>query len=723
MTPATNNQFKPLVLVVDDDETVRMIAVEYLSQSGFRVHAAANGTAALASVERISPDLILLDVEMVGMDGFEVCKRLRRQPKHELTPIMMLTGLDNNESIDNAYEVGATDFVTKPINWSLLCHRLRYMFRASKVSEQLAKSKSSLSAAQRIAKIGNWELDYSLQKMEWSEELYRILGLEPGSVEPTIDNLISFVHEDDLSRVKQWLYITDTAEERGSIDHLVVFADGTSRHVRQEIEREFDSDGRVVHVQAVVQDFTERRRAERKIHELAYYDTLTGLANRRLFQDRLDNAIVHAVRKKNNMALLFFDLDNFKRVNDTFGHAIGDQLLKEVSTRIVSKLEMQLKHNEERPRNYTLARMSGDEFTLLIEDSDRDEAMFIAGQIIGTLAESFSYDGHVLSTSLSVGAAVFPEDGDTSVTLIKNADMAMYEAKRSGKNRAMLHNPNSISANLKQAQLVATIKDGLKRGSFKNRYKPVVDIHTGVISSLETMLVLDEHDFESLLMTEYMVGLDKDNVIAKLGETILRSACFDLKNHFMAATPIEKISIGVFAGQFMSSGFIDSISAALAKYELQPQQLELVISEAVLINNTRLTGNVLQALKQLGVRICIDGFGAGRSNLNELKSLPIDSMKIEQAFVNDISINVENTAAARAVVAMGQALGMQVIAGGVESPEQMVFLQQRGCDQALGRIISEPLSSADLLNTWDALEHRVGEVLGVGSGQLRLKSA
>ncbi len=723
ITPETNKLDQPVVLVVDDDETVRMIAVEFLSQSGFQVHAVAHGAAALAGIDRINPDLILLDVEMADMDGFEVCQRLRRQPKHELTPIMMLTGLDNNESIDNAYEVGATDFVTKPINWSLLCHRLRYMYRASKISEQLAKSKSSLSAAQRIAKIGNWELDHSQDKMVWSEELYRILGVQPGMVEPTFDNLISFVHEKDSARVRHWLYLTDTAEERGSIDHLVTLADGTARYVRQEIEREFDSDGKLVHVQAIVQDFTERRRAERKIHQLAYFDTLTGLANRRLFQDKLDSAITTATNQSNSIALLFFDLDNFKKVNDTFGHAIGDQLLQEVSSRLTSSLGGQLQKSAVIPRDYTLARMSGDEFTLLIEDSSREEALSIASDIINTLSDSFSFEGHALSTSLSVGAAVFPEDADNAVALIKNADMAMYDAKRAGKNQAKMHDPKEVSTDLKQQQLASIVDDGLKHNTFENYYYPIVEASSGQVISLETVLMLDELDFDAISTDEFLPDLDKDHLISKLGEFVLRSACSDLKSYLESASSLKRVSIKIFAGQFIHANFIDSVSRAITAYELQAQQLELIISEAVLVNNMGLSLNTLQGLKKLGVQISIDGFGAGNCNLGQLKSLPIDSVKVDQTFINNVATSAEDAVAVRAVIAMGHAMGIRMTANGVEFHDQLSFLQEHGCDEVLGPIFSQPLGSVNLMNSLETLQDHIDDVLGINSDQQQLKSA
>ncbi len=723
ITRDTNSPYEPVVLVVDDDETVRMIATEFLSQSGFQVHAVAHGAAALAGIDRINPDLILLDVEMADMDGFEVCKRLRRQPKHEMTPIMMLTGLNNNESIDNAYEVGATDFVTKPINWSLLCHRLRYMHRASKVSEQLAKSKSSLSAAQRIAKIGNWEIDYSQEKMVWSEELYRILGLQPGTIEPSFETLISFVHANDIERVQQWLSIKDTAEERGSIDHLVTLADGTARYVRQEIEREFDSDGKLIHVQAIVQDFTERRRAERKIHQLAYFDTLTGLANRRLFQDKLDNAITTASSQSTSIALLFFDLDNFKKVNDTFGHAIGDQLLQEVSSRLTATLGVQLQKDSVLPRNYTLARMSGDEFTLLIEDSSRDEALSIAGDIINTLSDSFTFEGHALSTSLSVGAAVFPEDADNAVALIKNADMAMYDAKRAGKNQAKMHDPEEVSADLKQSQLATIIQDGLTHHTFENYYHPIIEARSATVISLETVLMLDEHVFDAISTDEFLPDLDKDDLIARLGDFVLRSACADLKNYLESAPALERVSVKIFAGQFIHADFVDSVSSAITAFELQAQQVELVISESVLVNNIGLTLTTLQALKKLGVQISIDGFGAGSCNLGQLRSMPMDSVNIDRSFISNAANNAEDAAAVRAVIAMGHAMGMRVTADGVDFHEQLSLLQAHGCDEMLGPIFSQPLSSVHLLQSLDSLQGHINAMLDNNADQQQLKSA
>jgi len=243
MNPAAEPIDQPSVLVIDDEAMTRMMATEFMTQAGFQVSEAADGEAALASIDDIDPDLILLDVEMPGMNGFELCAQLRQQPRYALTPILMLTGLNNNEAIDLAYEAGATDFATKPINWSLLCHRLRYMHRASQSAEQLVKNQISLATAQRIAQLGNWEFDYPRQQMIWSEQLYRIFGFEPDEITPSREALLQFVHPGDRDRVEKWLWETGTHRQSPSIDHKIVTRDDSIRNVRQQIEQEFDANG------------------------------------------------------------------------------------------------------------------------------------------------------------------------------------------------------------------------------------------------------------------------------------------------------------------------------------------------------------------------------------------------------------------------------------------------------------------------------------------------
>lgn len=344
-----------LVLVVDDDAMTRMLVVEALEPEGFRVAEAASGIEGIEMFRRLQPDIMLLDVSMPEMDGFECCKRIRELPEGKRIPIVVLTGNDDDESITQAFEAGATDFLSKPMRWKLLPHRVRYLLRASEALQDLARSEASLTYAQGLAHVGNWEYDPESADGYWSPEVYRILGLDENNTPPRFESLLQAAPNDEQPKLIYCFMNLRTEGISYSLEHRITRPDGDERIVLQQAEA-LREQGRILALRGTLQDITERKMHEARIEYLANHDALTDLPNRNLLSDRITQSIAHANRTGQHMAVMFLDLDRFKFINDNFGHPAGDSLLNAVATRLKAATR----------EEDTVARLGGDEFVIML---------------------------------------------------------------------------------------------------------------------------------------------------------------------------------------------------------------------------------------------------------------------------------------------------------------------------------------------------------------------
>jgi diguanylate cyclase (GGDEF)-like protein/PAS domain S-box-containing protein len=386
-----------------------------------------------------------------------------------MIPILMVTGLDDIESIERAYEVGATDFVTKPINWLILGHRLRYMLRATAAMQGIQESEIRLANAQRIARLGHWEWDIDSGETYWSDETYRLLGQMPGAVIPSPEAFLAQVHPEDQERIRKRVFNPWKKENPVSMIYRIVRPDGLERVVQEHAEVHVDRSGNVSRVSGTVQDITERTQAEEKIHHLAYFDSLTGLSNRRFFAENIGQALELARRHQRLMAILFLDLDNFKRINDTLGHAVGDLLLKAVAERLLASVRGSdcVSRTDAGDMTHHVARLGGDEFTVLLtEIHHAGDAATVAQRILEALSESLVLAGHEVVATPSIGIAVFPHDGEDVESLLKNADTAMYHAKKAGKNLYQFYAESMNEAALLRLTMENQLRRGLERQEF-----------------------------------------------------------------------------------------------------------------------------------------------------------------------------------------------------------------------------------------------------------------
>jgi diguanylate cyclase (GGDEF)-like protein/PAS domain S-box-containing protein len=383
---------RSLVLVVDDDTALRLLMRESLEQAGFEVVEAEDGSKALQSFTERLPEIVLMDVEMPNMDGFEACAALRRLRHGQDTPVLMVTGHDDVESVHRAFEVGATDFQAKPINWALLGYRVRYILRASRTYRALKESEVRLAKAQQMARLGHWDWNISEDRWHFSDGACRLLGFAQGDCPADRQAMVKLIHSDDRDRVIELFGAALRGEGKYEIEYRVILPDGTTRVVDEQAEVSFDNQAQPEYVEGTLQDFTERRQAESRIQFLAYYDGVTGLPNRRMFSEQVAYALRAAQRSKRPLALLFLDLDNFKSINDSLGHGTGDKLLRQVADRIspcVRTTDLISRPGKE-TATPPLFRFGGDEFTVLLVNLQHEqEAMLIARRIMSALAERF----------------------------------------------------------------------------------------------------------------------------------------------------------------------------------------------------------------------------------------------------------------------------------------------------------------------------------------------
>lgn len=684
----------PLALLVDDDMIVRILVREVLEQSGHEVCEAENGTQALERFIEYRPDIVLLDIMMPGMDGFTACAKLRELVGGRRVPILIMTALDDTGSIDKASEHGATDFITKPLNLTILSHRVTYMLRSSQALDALRKSESRLGLAQRIAKIGNWEWRPDTNQFTASSELCRLIGIRPGDFGGTLDTFLQVVHVEDRERVDDALKHILTERKPCDIDHRIVLPHGADFAVHLQAEAVFDDQLQALTIIGTAQDITDRKQSEREIYRLAYFDSLTGLANRVLFKDRLTQALAHAGRYHSTLAVLFLDLDRFKVINDTLGHTVGDLLLKQVAGRLSDSVRHSdsVSRSVDKEENHSLARLGGDEFTVLLTNlRDVQDAGTVARRIVEAMAKPFSIEGREIFVTISVGIAIFPVDGESIDALLKNADSAMYHAKEQGRNNFQFYSDNLNAEANDRLNLEGELRHAVEREEFVVFYQPQIDLRGGEIVSAEA-LVRWQHPRRGLLRPEeFMQAALDTGLIRAIDEWVLRTACRHSQEWQQRGKISVRISVNISNSLFHSDTLVSVVEQALGQTGLTPACLELELTESIVMRNVDASIATLTTLRTMGVQLSIDDFGTGYSSLSYLHRLPINRVKIDQSFILEILTQAHPPMIVRAIIAMAHSLNLLVLAEGVEQEIQRTTLIDEGCDYAQGHLFGRPM--------------------------------
>jgi diguanylate cyclase (GGDEF)-like protein/PAS domain S-box-containing protein len=696
------------VLIVDDDAGGRRLTRATLMRAGFETSEAADGAQALEAMRELLPDLVLMDVSMPVMDGFTCCAELRKLPGGQRVPVVMMTGLDDVQSIERAFEVGATDFITKPINWPILSHRVRYMLRASAAINQLKQNQRRLSNAQRIGEMGDWEWDVRQGRVSASEQAWRIFGRDSGLGALEDDQFLTTVHEEDVERVRQACERAIANGDDFAIEHRVVARGGALRHVHQQIEViEQDEQGRAVRLAGAVHDITRRKDAEEQVRRLAYFDTLTGLPNRLLFTEQLIKAVAHAERNSEQLAIMFIDLDDFKRVNDTLGHGAGDDLLKQIGARLAGSirgLDLLTRSGMEGGGN-TLARLGGDEFIVLLNNvQEAVDAGSVARRLVAALAEPVTVMGNELYVSCSVGVATFPNDGTDIETLLMNADTAMYRAKEAGRGGFQFYDRSMNASARARLQMETLLRRAVERNEFVLHYQPRVDLASGHIVGAEA-LIRWQHPERGLLPPKEFIPLAEEaHLVIPIAEWVIGAVCKQVAAWQSAGLKPIPVAVNLAAPHLRESALPELVERVLREHSLPSSLLEIEVTESILMHDPELSLANAKRLDDLGVKLSIDDFGTGYSSLSYLKRLPIASLKIDQSFVRDIATDPDDAAIITAIIAMAHSLGLRVVAEGVETEAQRAFLKAHGCDEFQGFLFGHPVGAAEFARAMTRLK-------------------
>jgi predicted signal transduction protein with EAL and GGDEF domain len=579
------------ILVVDDDQNVRFLTRQCLEAEDMLVVEAANGFEAIDTFVRERPDLVFLDVEMPGITGLEVCQRIRELPQGESIPIMIVTGSDDRQSIDQGFDAGATQYKTKPVNWSLLGRDVQYMLRAS-----------------------------------------------------------------------------------GAFNSL--------------------------------------KRQEDRLRYLAYYDPLTSLPNRRSFNEQLNRLLRRSQRHKTSAALLFIDLDHFKRINDSIGHARGDSLLVEIAKRLTMELreedainyfsDANAEDDDNSEGTTEIARLGGDEFTVVLSDvSDIADIEKVARRILNSLSEPIALQSHNPVVTPSIGIALYPQDGSDPDTLIRNADTAMYAAKAEGRACYRFYNEDMNSRAVEQLKMEEELREGMRNHELELRYQPQVVCETGEVVSMEA-LVRWKHPVRGMVSPqEFIPVAESTGQIIELGEWVMGEVARHCLYWDTLGLKPFRVCVNISPLQFNQVNLPEWVASFLKQSGLPPERLELELTESAIMNDAETNIAKLRSLKNLGVDLAVDDFGTGYSSLSYLKRFPINTLKIDHSFISDLD-TPDGAAIVDAILALAKTLNLRVIAEGIENQAQLAYLVDRGCDLLQGFYFSRPIYPEDVPSMLEA---------------------
>ena len=679
--PAIRSGDKPLILVADDDEMQRFLISESLEAEGFQVELVADGAAAVERGEALRPDVVLLDVVMPGMDGYAACAALRALPFGDQLPIVMATGQDDLDSIARAYDAGATDFIAKPINWTLLRHRLRYVYRAGRTLKQLKASELRLAEAQRIAQLGSWEWTIGSDHFRCTPEVLKIFGIAGPSSEVPLAKLLEPIHPHDRFSFEGVLRGLTPSKPALTSEFRLQAADKTDQVIAVHAQLDDDLTEGQQTLKGTFQDVTDRRLAEARLHHLAHHDTLTGLPNRSLFQDRLGQALKRASREGLDAAAFCIDIFKFKDINDTFGHRTGDKVLQQIAARL---------QNEVRGGD-TVARLSGDEFAIAqIGLMQPEGAERLSHRLLSTLSKPFDIDGQEAFIDGCIGVAIGPHDANEPEQLLIKADMALHRAKADGPGVCCFFEGGMDVAFKNRKGIENDLRYALSEGWFELHYQPQIEVDRGLVIGVEALLRL-RHPEKGLMMPDRFIGIaEETGLIVPIGTWALKAACQQMMTWQQDGLPPIRVAVNLSPIQFQERNLTETIVTALDQSGLDPSLLEVEITENILIRDTATVIDVLYKLKALGVQIAMDDFGTGYSSLGYLQRFPFDRIKIDRSFINDINDNQGSAAIVGAVIALSKRLNMSTTAEGIETIEQLRHLQREGCDEAQGYYFSRP---------------------------------
>jgi diguanylate cyclase (GGDEF)-like protein/PAS domain S-box-containing protein len=711
------------ILIVDDvAENLRLLQ-HMLKEHGYAVYPANSGDMALRFLQSTLPDAILLDAMMPEMDGYEVCRLLRQDPRTLDIPVIFVSAADHVFDKVKAFSLGAVDYVVKPFQEEEILARLathlalrdlqkrleqRVRERTAelsainaRLSEEIAerrRTEEALSSTQQdykslVDSINGiiWELDPRTFRFTYvSQQAERLLGYSQFEWLESSERWTSWLHPEDREAVVRCYRADSRHEPNRDIEYRMTTANGQTVWLRCLV-KVISENGVPVKLRGVMVDVTQQKTWEERLQYMAHYDALTGLPNRTLLRQRVNQGIAEARENERKLALLFIDLDYFKNINDSLGHQIGDALLAQAA----SRLRTGSQHAD------PVARLGGDEFVLTLPDlGDAQEAALVARETLAQLSLPYVVNGHELHSTASIGISIYPDDGDDVDSLMRAADTAMYSAKEKGRNTYRFFTPSLNIAVQKRLSLETGLRQALQRNEFVLYYQPQIELETGRIFAAEALLRWKRPDGDIMSCGDFVDVAEESGLILPIGEWALREACTQLGVWRRSEFPELRIAVNLSARQFYQPGFHHIVTHILEEAGLPAQALELEITESMLMQPTDDNLHTLSQLHAMGVQLSIDDFGIGYSCLAYLRRFPVHALKIDRSFVDAIGTDDNSAQIITAIVALARSLQLKIVAEGVEQPEQAAFLKAQGCEAAQGFYYAKPVPAevlADML--------------------------
>jgi diguanylate cyclase (GGDEF)-like protein/PAS domain S-box-containing protein len=676
------------LLIVDDNELNRDMLARRLARKGYEILQADSARHLPQRVKEDGIDLVLLDIEMPEISGLEALTTLRETYSPIELPIIMVTAKDQSDDVVKALNLGANDYVTKPIDFAVALARIGTQLSHKRAQEGLRESEERYALAARGANDGLWDWNLEANVVYFSTRWKNMLGYEESEIGDKPDEWFSRVHDADRERVNREL----AAHQEGSVpqfesEHRMLHKDGTFRWMLCRGLAVHNGSGKASRMAGWQTDITEGKVS----------DPLTGLPNRLLFTDRVGRLIKHAKRRKDYVfAVLFLDLDGFKMINDSLGHLVGDQLLVGVA----SRLEKSLRATDTVARlgeGVIVARMGGDEFTVLLDDlKDPSDAKRAADRLMKAVTLPFMLGGREVFTSVSIGIALSNPSYEQAEDILRDADTAMYRAKSMGKARYEIFDADMRASVVARLQLETDLRRALEHGEFHNVYQPIVSLAAGQIVGFEALLRWQHPTRGYLGPEEFITVAEETGLIRDLGWWNLREACRQMtewRANYGAYAQLT-MSVNLSPKQFLQANLVEDIQSLLRELNLPPQALRLELTESTVMGDPSTAIEMLQQIKSLGISLAIDDFGTGYSSLSYLHRFPLDTLKIDRSFISSMG-NGEETGIARTILPMASNLHLDVVAEGVETIEQLALLKKLHCKYGQGYYFSKPLSAKE----------------------------
>jgi len=666
------------ILYIEDDTDIREQLAQFLKRRVACLLVASNGQEGLDAYRQHMPAIVITDILMPLMDGLNMAEAIKKQSPN--TPIIVTTAFNETGFFLRAIDMGIDKYVIKPIDTDAMLRTLLKSVRQVRAEMQLYLTTTVFETSSDAIVV----TDADNRIIATNPAFTKITGYpREESLGKNPRFLSSGKQNADFYR-EMWALLKRTGQWTGEIWNRRKNGAPFPEWLSISVVNNAHSNGRYV---AVFSDISERKAAEERIRHLAHYDALTNLPNRMLFYDRLEQALLRTQRSHQRVAVMFVDLDRFKLINDTLGHGIGDKLLQAIGKQLRGCVR----------QSDTVSRQGGDEFVILLPEITHDQdAIVVAQKVLATLDRPYPIDEHTLHVTGSVGISFYPENGVDAEMLMKNADTAMYRAKEKGRNNVQCYTAAMNTHAFQRLALEIDMRRALETGQFTLHYQPQFERPSGELTGMEALIRWRHPDLGLLPPAQFIPLAEDSGLILPIGEWVLRSAIVQAQAWRQSGFDRLRISVNLSPRQFHQQDFIKKIRALLEENRFPPHYLELELTEGLLVQHTEENIEILQQLKTMGVRIAIDDFGTGYSSLSYLKRLPIDTLKIDRAFVEEIASGKKDAAIVDAIIAMAHSMSLHVIAEGVETEAQTQYLDSRRCQSVQGFYFSHPLAAEDI---------------------------